>query len=325
MEVKMDIKEYIKSKRPNLSEGSLKTYASILKSLYRKVFGEGEIDYSKFSEVEPIQDFLEPIPFNKRKTILSALVVITGLQPYKTMMEKDVKDYNEDIAKQEPTETQEEAWIEKEDIDRVFNAYEKQAKVLMKKPNLTQAELQEIQNYIILVLLSGKFTPVRRAKDWTDFKIRNAVPDKDNYIEGNNLVFNSYKTAFAYGQQKEKLSIKLKNILKKWIELNPTDYLLFDANMNPLTSVKLNQRLNKIFGKKAGINALRHSVLTDKFAETIPLQQNIEETMTGMGTSPAMLTTYVKARKPRAKKGELSATAKAWVDEQNKKWDGARK
>jgi hypothetical protein len=33
----MDIKEYLKDKRPNLSAGSLTTYTSILKNLFSKL------------------------------------------------------------------------------------------------------------------------------------------------------------------------------------------------------------------------------------------------------------------------------------------------
>ena len=52
----------------------------------------------------------------------------------------------------------------------------------------------------------------------------------------------------------------LQSILKKWITINPTEYLLFDTNKNKLSSVKLNQRLNKIFNnKKVSINALIQS------------------------------------------------------------------
>jgi len=87
----------------------------------------------------------------------------------------------------------------------------------------------------------------------------------------------------------------LATILNAWIKINPTDWLLFDTNMNHLTPVKLNQRLNKIFdGKKVAINALRHSYLTGKYADTITKNKEINETMTEMGSSKGMLTTYVK-------------------------------
>ena len=80
----------------------------------------------------------------------------------------------------------------------------------------------------------------------------------------------------------------MRNILHKWIKVNTTAYLLFDKNLEPLTAVKLNQRLNKIFdGKKISVNALRHTFLTEKYG-------NIGEDMEDMGSSINMATTYIK-------------------------------
>jgi len=55
-----------------------------------------------------------------------------------------------------------------------------------------------------------------------------------------------------------------------------------------LTSVKLNQRLNKIFGgKKISVNALRHTFLTEKY-------QDLPDDLQEMGSSVSMATTYIK-------------------------------
>ena len=55
------------------------------------------------------------------------------------------------------------------------------------------------------------------------------------------------------------------------------------------------KRLNKIFnGKKVGVNQLRHTYLTDKFADTIKKEKAIADTMEDMGSSKEMLKTYVK-------------------------------
>ena len=82
------------------------------------------------------------------------------------------------------------------------------------------------------------------------------------------MYFNSYKTAKTYGCQIIDVPRSLQTILKKWIHTNPTRTLLFDANMNALSSVKLNQTINKIFHvKKVSVNALRHSYLTDKYKQ----------------------------------------------------------
>jgi len=62
-----------------------------------------------------------------------------------------------------------------------------------------------------------------------------------------------------------------------------------------LSSVKLNQRLNKLFdGKKVGVNLLRHTYLTDKYADTLEQKKAVEKDMADMGSSANMLTTYVK-------------------------------
>ena len=50
-----------------------------------------------------------------------------------------------------------------------------------------------------------------------------------------------------------------KKIVTKWITIYPTDYLFFDTFFQPLSSVKLNQRLNKLYDNKwISVNALRH-------------------------------------------------------------------
>ena len=73
------LKEYIKKQRPNISESSIKTYNSILTSLYKKIFKSNDIDIKNFDKHKEILDHLKTLEPNKRKTILSALVVITGL------------------------------------------------------------------------------------------------------------------------------------------------------------------------------------------------------------------------------------------------------
>ena len=292
----MDIKEYIKSKKPTLGDSSITTYASILKNLYKRVFNDDEFNFEKFDKnIDKVLEYLKDITPNRRKTILSALVVITNNKKYRDLMLDDVKEYNDEIKKQEKTETQEENWVDKVEIVELYNKLKTNADILFKKKQLTNNDLQEIQNYIIISLLSGLYIAPRRSKDYVDFKIKNIDKEKQNYLDKNKLVFNSYKTAKTYGQQVIEIPVQLKNILNKWIKINPTEYLLFDSNGNQLSSVKLNQRLNKLFGnKKVSVNNLRHSYLTDKYAETIKTNKALENDMKEMGSSVNMATTYIK-------------------------------
>jgi hypothetical protein len=71
-------------------------------------------------------------------------------------------------------------------------------------------------------------------------------------------------------------------------------YLLFDSNGKKLTNVKLTQRLNKIFGKKASVNQLRHTYLSDKYQDTIKLNKEMADDMKAMGSSRAQESIYIK-------------------------------
>jgi hypothetical protein len=287
------IKEFIQDKRPSLSASSVTTYASILRSLYKKVFGDGEINFDKFDDHESILDHLKDLPPNKRKTILSALVVVTNNANYREQMVDDVRDYQHEISKQEMTDSQKNNWVTQDEIASLFNSLKRSANEIYKKSSLTNNDLQVLQNFIIIALFH--LIAPRRSKDYVDFKIKNIDKEKDNYMDKGKFVFNSYKTAKTYGRQEVAIPKTLTTIINKWMKVNPTDYLLFDSNLNPLTSVKLNQRLNRIFdGKKVAVNILRHSFLTNKFGDTINQKKQIENTMQDMGSSANVLVNYVK-------------------------------
>lgn len=290
----MSIKEELKSKRNKLSESSLTTYSSILRNLYKKVFNDEQIKLTNFNKTKQIIEYIKDVPFNKRKSILSALVVLTDLDEYRKLMLEDINKYNSFIKTQEKTETQENNWIEKEQIEDVFNRLEKDAKQLYKKQQLSMNDLQNIQDYIIVALLSGLFIPPRRLLDYTEFRTKNIDKDKNNYYNRGSIYFNHYKTAKHYGEQSIKIPKELQAILTKWIKINPNEYLLFDTNNNKLNSVKLNQRLNKIFNGKVSVNNLRHSYLTEKFGDTIEKNKQIAKTMEKMGSSSSQLQGYVK-------------------------------
>lgn len=293
----MNLKEELKKLRPNLSDSSIKTYSSILRNLHKKVFENQEIEKSNFNECSRVLDHLKDMPPNKRKTILSALVVLTDKDEYRNVMNGDVSDYNKEIQKQEKTETQRDNWITTDEIREIFNRLENDAKILFKKQNKSNTDMQQIQNYIIVSLLGGLFIPPRRSLDYCEMKIRNVNKDEDNYINKNKFVFNKYKTAKTYGQQELEIPQTLKNILNRWIAINDGEYLLRDTRGNPLNSVKLNQYMNRIFGgKKISVNNMRHTYLTDKYKQTSEESKKLAKDMSEMGSSTNMADTYIKLK-----------------------------
>jgi integrase len=291
----MDLLTELKKLRPTLSDGSLKTYTSILRSLHSKIFG-GNINKSDFDETDKILKHLDDLPPNRRKTILSALVVISGKPDYRTEMLEDIKSYSNDSKKMEKSDSQSENWVSKIEILNLYNQHKQDALSCYKKSKLNMSDLQTIQNYIILSLLGGMFIAPRRSLDYTEFKIKNINKEDDNYLEKHELIFNRYKTAKFYNEQRVAISKELLSILKKWIKTNNvSEYLLFDSNGQKLTSVKLNQRLNKIFQKNCSINILRHVYLTDRFGDEIERSKKMLAVAEDMGTSSAqVIGTYIK-------------------------------
>ena len=129
----MDLKEYIKSKRGTLSASSIITYASVLRSLYAKVFHSKDIDVKKFDETKTILDFLQNVAPNKRKTILSALVIVTDDSKYRDQMLDDVRSYNKGIATQDKTDSQKENWVKTDEVKSFFDTLAKQTSLLYNK------------------------------------------------------------------------------------------------------------------------------------------------------------------------------------------------
>ena len=305
------IKETILTKRPHLSKQSVSTYTSILKNLFEKVFPNEAMDLAKFNDSGKVLAHLKKVEPNKRKTVLSSLVILTDGKAYRDQMLEDIEAYNKEQHKQEMNEKQSDSWVDTDEIKKLISILEKEVKLLYKKSafvkndstvplgtTLSMADLQTIQNYIILCLLGGVYIPPRRSKDFVEFKLKNINKATDNYINKNKLIFNSYKTAKTYGQQEVEAPPALVKILKKWMKVNPTDFLLFDSNKNQLSNVKLNQRLNKLFGnKKVGVNQLRHTFLTDKYQSTIETNNEMAKDMQKMGSSKIQEPIYIKKKK----------------------------
>ena len=297
-----DIKEILKEKRPNLSKTSLNTYASTLTNLHKKVFKDQEFDPVNFNKTQEITQYLKDFPPNKRKSILASLVVISDQKDYRDLMLDDIKEYNKEQSKQKKTLAQEESWVSQEDVDKKHKELEGKWKLLYKKylnkfPFLTQKEIQEMQDYVMLSLLGGIYIPPRRLKDYVDFRLiplATEDPNKINIKNRNKLIFNSYKTAKTYGQQIVKIPPKLNEIMNKWTDINPTHYLFIDTKGRPLTNVKMNQRLNKIFGKKVSVNQLRHTYLSHKYADRLKANEELAEDFEKMGSSMHQEKVYIK-------------------------------
>jgi hypothetical protein len=291
------IADIIQKNRPHLSANSIKTYSSILINLWKRKH-TGEVNLSWFEDQDAVLDQLKDVPPKNRKTILASLVVFCKDKKcvkYQEQMKNDRTKTDTETKQQTMTESQKENWVNPDDIQHIFNNLQTQTKPLWKKENLSMNDFQQLQGTVILAVLGGIYIPPRRALDFCAMKIKGEINrDSDNYMHKNTLVFNQFKTSKHYGQQTVPIPPKLAYILREWIKINPTEWLLFDTKKQPLTSVKLNQRFSALFGgKKVGVNMMRHTYLTDMYKNTPALAQ-LDTIATEMGHSVNEALQYVK-------------------------------
>ena len=286
----------IKENRPNLSAGSIKTYKSILKNVYDRCYNDTEYDYDKFDDSKRVLAHLKEIPFNKRKTVLAGLSVLTTNPDYTKVMMDDIHEYNADQLKQTKTPAQEVGMIEPAEVEDIFLRLETNAKHCLKKAQQTPSDLNEIMKWVMLALTGGIFQAPRRSIDFGCMKWRNIDKAVNNYVDikAGKFIFQNYKTEKSYGSQECEITKPLKVILNKWFRVIPDgcDFVLFDNKMHSLSSPQMTHRLNEIFGKKISTSMLRHIYLTKKFGG-IDLDE-LQKTATAMGNSSMQALLYVK-------------------------------
>ncbi len=288
-----DCIKHIKSCRPNLSESSIKTYCNVLRNLYRDIWTE-DFDYTKFIKEQPkVLKQLENVKFNVRKTILSALVVISEKkiqQTYRDMMVADAHQYNALQKTNKMTDAQRENWMSWEQIEEYLAKLKSKFYYIFKEAKPTKEEILNLQKYVILACYV--LMPPRRCQDYAEMKTKAFDVNKDNFYSKGHFFFNKYKTAKFSGKQIEKLPKAFEMLLSKWVKFHDNEYLFTDYYDKPLTSSGMTKILNSIFKpRNISVNQLRHIYITEKSA---PLMKQLEDTAKAMGHSTEQAKLYVK-------------------------------
>lgn len=298
------IADYLRTARPSLSEGSLKTYTSIITSLGKQMKKDYGTPASVIADFKEILEHLRGVVPKNRKTRLASLVVFISategneeaIEAFRETMMGDKVLATEELKEQQLSDRQKEGWISWEEVLHRYSELEKDVKRLWKKPSLDKSEFHRLQHYVLLsclVLLDGP----RRSLDWVAFKLKSVDKDKDNhltYIKRKPvLVFHQYKTAGVYGSQTVDAPM-LGPILKKWNEMNPHDHLLMNYHQSgPMTQSQLTATLHDFFGKPISTSLLRHIWLTH-FHKNTPALLEMEKVAEVMGHSVVQSLEYVK-------------------------------
>jgi len=309
-EIKDSISENRKKDRP-LSDKSVTAYVSTLSSLYKKIFGEDDFDIANFNKYIEILGYLDDIPYNKRKTILASLLTVTtdktAYDKYHKAMMEDTKEYDKEMEQNLMTDKYEENWITGDEIGEKGIPLKERWDELINRPDKTPSDKQELQQYLLYALTSGKKNILpRRLLDWTEMKVEThdarakVKPDYNIYDpKKKQFYFYRYKTDKSFNRQIIKPSLELKKDLALWIKNKPESvYLFTDRNNSKLSPVTLNQRLNKIYGDHKSINSIRHSFITEKYkGEEMPSIKELKENATKMAHSGLTHLKYIKRKK----------------------------
>ena len=287
------IEEKIRENRPKLGTSSVKTYISILANLHKNLkIEDDDIDWFNKDEKD-IMGFLEQKPPQTRKSVLSALFVLTGNEAYRDLMLKDCGVVNAQYKEQKKSLKEADNWISIDKIREIYDGLLAKVTAIFNK-NIA-GDYPTIMEFWLVALLGGVAgIPPRRSLDYGLMKIRNYDTKTDNYYKGGKFYYNRYKTSEKYGLQMIDVPKELQLLLKKWIKINnDNDYLLFSSNKKPLSSPQINRILNKVFEKHVSVDLLRHIYLSDKY-KNIPELMDMEKTASEMGHSVSQAMLYIK-------------------------------
>jgi hypothetical protein len=256
--------------RRQLSASTLKTYVSLIGSMCNKM------NLASLSELDmdAVTEYINAMKSNQsKKTLCSALYVLTGNEDIQRMMGTFIRAVEDKYKEHQYTPAEESKRLSFDQVKAIVDRFMVHAKDTK----------QALQDAILCALVSGVYQKPRRLLDWTAMKLRNADRDKDNFILGNNFVFNTYKTKSTYGTQTVVIHPTVKKLIAAWKRLDdPSDYLLVQRNGQPYSSPTLCKKLKTMFG--ASCNMLRHTYLND-VTYNDDLMKKLQETSSEMGSS----------------------------------------
>lgn len=284
---KTKIAESLKKKRPKLSDSSLKTYVSLLSNLCSKLNIDIEDIKDKSKEVLEYVEKLGSV--QSKKTILSACYILSDQEHYKTNMLKYCNETNSKYKEQKLSKAREDLQITFEDVNNVY----KQLQANLKK----SPTVDNYVNFLIASLMSGVIEGIApRRLEYADVKIKDYNVDEDNYLDVKKsvIVLNKYKTVKQYGQVLIPLPKSLLSVIKRFLKVNTSNYLLVHGLNKNFNASELSKRVQAIYGDGVGVDMLR-SIYLSNFYKDMPMIEKMDELAKQMGHSiHSALNYYVK-------------------------------
>ena len=132
------IKERLLKNKPSLSDGSIKTYISILKNMFYKLHSPGtKFNLEAFEDYKAILNLLKDKESRLRKTYLAAIITLLGKHSHiipnlSSVMYKDANVAKEEDSNQTKNEKQKENSVTRLEIETHFNNLLDKTKKILK-------------------------------------------------------------------------------------------------------------------------------------------------------------------------------------------------
>ena len=313
----IELKDKIKTER-GLSDSSVNLYISNLVLLNeKKPFNNlGFLKKNKDLIMEHLSQYADSTEINYITAAVVALSTVKDQHLYKTIYKfysdelKARSDKKDGVDKSIMTPTQKENWLSWEDVENKWKELKAEVDKFKGDKSISRKNFETLVDYLVLSLYF--LQAPRRNADYLsmyvllrDVKSDDLEPEIKNYLDLQNeeFLFNQYKTAKFYGQQKEKISEELMAVIRIWLKFHPTlngmpgkkarEVKLFvNHEGTPQNLVNfITLRLNKIFGRKVASTLLRHIYITHNFGDEF---EKMSRTAAAMGHSLGEQRDYAK-------------------------------
>jgi len=291
----MNIKETIRSVKPNVTESTLSSYSQNLNKIM-KTLEKKDLDFlENFKKIEEAIKDLSPLTQrNYYNAIIVYLQAIKGdqkvIDEYVAIRDKHNDDYQAFTKTNTKSKKQEKNWITEEELNDVLE-YQKSF---------------DLQKYMLLRLYMRY--PLRNdMRDMMLMTYGKYMKMKDEDKKGNNyflkrqkplayfFALNRYKTAGSYGEKIIEIDASLNKEIGAFLRKSGhTSYLFTKKSGGPFSSIEFSKYVNSIFkktGKNISTTMIRHMMATISGGEALKKQK---ELASNMGHSVEMNTDYIK-------------------------------
>lgn len=307
-----NLKEQIKSSRPNIKDSTIKMYESNLNKL-KSMFDSDDFKFLK--DFDKVMDKLETRHFTTIRNYMNAILIYlmainsdkkqdTLLKKYQDKRDELNQQYEDEQTSGKISEKQSKNFVPLKDVVDMINKMGNDLKGFKKK-ELTAKDKMLLQIYIIFQIhvrlpmrndVAEMEAITKRAYNKLSLENKKAknylVVEKGKMF----MVLNKFKTSSKYEELRFDVPKDLEKLLRSYLKINGMGVLFKSSTGKALSRNQISQLLIKYskryIGKSISTTMLRKIVLSDKFGE-LKKEQEKMASITGHSVA-TMNSVYVK-------------------------------